>query len=671
MRIYGILISLLVVYTTSTSIIQNLKWSGGWCSICDPRRHDYACSNGVGHWNQGYHLLYNFIPANNRITEIIVTLHGVWGCAPGIATVNATLQHYPLDLQFLMGTCLCGFCDEEAVFHWQGYDFPGYNFGHNAANQLQIQVLTGLICVEEAIVNITYHPQEINRTLTPPPGCDTFGGCGNGTCQVNLTTLTAYCKCPTDYYGPNCQCYIPSYFLETDDAPVLDVASSGFKSKDTLFLTVNNSAKYYDTTIVFLNSINGTCDYPNPSTDIIWTKTFDPVACRYVLQGIIPWAVAWPQCIFNKTVTDQWLIFEGEMIITNEEYLGQLTLPGTNITLTRTIISDLPFVVRYPTGITLSTANVTVFGVVDIQAAIVYQEFTTSDSPPPGTGLVKLETLVQYPFLLLNPVFLTSNDSQLIVTIFGDPGNGVSTCLADGQDCIQLWDIYIYPDTTQCTMSGLYLFGFTVACFPSFSPCPLVNSSTDATVSFILTSGYFCAQIVETVDLRGQFTSYGDSNYLQPKSNFLVGQEIYFLITVASTQATIISTNITQLVAGFSNGTLVTLYQGGDNTPSGTSLNLMVAVDVGLPTQDTIQLYLSPQFFSVDNQLSQAVNFEVYVQVTYFNTQKRTIMTSTYNSHLQINIALPNITVINPPQNESSTPFISLLIMIILGILNW
>lgn len=641
MNLIVILVSLLLVYAQAGSLVETVKWHGGWCSICDPMDHDYACSNGAGHWHDGLKLLHNTIPPSNRITDVTVTLHGVWGCYTSLATLNVTLQHYPVDVQIVTGTCICGYCDQEAVFTWQGYDFPGYNFGTNAPNRLQVQVVTGLVCIEEAIVNITYVPDYIIRNPIPLPTCDAFGGCRNDTCMVNLTTLTASCQCPLDFYGPNCQCYVPSYFLETDNAPVLDVANSGFKLKDTLFLTVNNSVKYFDTTIVFKNSLNGTCNYPNPSTDIIWTKTFDPVECRYVMQGVIPWSVAWPQCIFNRTVTADWLIFEGEMIVTNEEYLGQLTLPGTNISLTRTIISDLPFLVRYPTTIILDPSNVTVSAPVDIQAAIVYQEFTTSDSPPPGTGTVQLETLVQYPFRLTNPLCLTTNNSHLVVTVAGSAENGVSTCLDNGQNCVELWDINIYPDSTQCTMNGLYVFTFTVACV-SLSNCPLGNNNT-ATVSFVLTSEYFCPQIVETVDLTGEFNSYADSGHLQIKENFMVEQEIYFTVTVSSTAATIVSTNVSQLVVQFSNGTNVILYQGGANTAQGNFLDLIVVNDAGSPTQDNIQLYLNPQFFGFTNELSQVMNFVVYVEVSFFNTQKRGLMTTLstqqYTTQSQVSIS--------------------------------
>jgi hypothetical protein len=69
-----------------------------------------------------------------------------------------------------------------------------------------------------------------------------------------------------------------------------------------------------------------------------------------IALGIIPWTAAYPTCVVQKNVTDQWLIFAGEMIVENKENLGPMSenRPGDII---RTIVSRLPFQVRYPTSV--------------------------------------------------------------------------------------------------------------------------------------------------------------------------------------------------------------------------------------------------------------------------------------------------------------------------------
>ena len=85
-----------------------------------------------------------------------------------------------------------------------------------------------------------------------------------------------------------CQCFVPSKDLETDHPPYLDVANSGFVAEGVLQLVIWNSAKYFDTTIDFKDSINGTCNYPIASVGITWNVTFDPVNCIYIYTVQIP-----------------------------------------------------------------------------------------------------------------------------------------------------------------------------------------------------------------------------------------------------------------------------------------------------------------------------------------------------------------------------------------------
>lgn len=633
---------LLINIVRSDYTLTTVYFKGGRCSICSPSQNpeprNYACSNRVGFWDDGRKFFENQIPQGNTLTEITAVMIGDWSCIDYYkhpfampAKVNLTLQSSEIETNVLSSQCECFDQCSEATFHWQNDNgFPGYNYNTSGLNRLQVHVLEGLICVNQITLNLTYTTSTGSRTTPPVPvlTCDSFGGClNNGTCVANLTTNTASCNCPRFYYGPNCQCYVPTYNLITDHPAVLDTQNSGFLSKDTLYLTVNNSVKYFDTKITFVNSINGTCDYPSPSVDVTWTRTFDADLCVYTYEVIIPWGTAWPACIFNRTVTDEWILFEGIMNITNEEVLNDIDLPGEDLVLTRTLIQKIPFIVRYPTSINLVVENITIYADAVIQAAVVQQYFTTSSTQPPGVGYVQLLTASVYPFKLVSPYSLSGDASGATVNVSSDAANGVTTCLDDGTNCVQYWDIYIDPFLNACNFDGAYVFNFTISCDASrLSDCPYDSSSTDNTGAIVmfLTSGDFCPVIVETVDLSGSLTSYGDFLHTDPKSNFVVDQMVYFVALVNSTKATIINSTVSMFEVLFSNGTSLVLSQNGVNTLAGNLADCLIT-NVP-PLENDIQLDLTPLLFSPSNQLSELFTFMTTIDVEYFNTQKRTIL---------------------------------------------
>ena len=665
-----ILICLIGITLTADSVTYTLPCNGGWCTVCEPwvprDVGNYACSNGMGDWcHCGRKVVPNLVPAGNVVIGVVVELHGLWGCCTSNSVVNITLQGHEVQTRSLTGSCLCATCNTDPVFTWTGTtlvggSFPNYNYNSSAPNLLQINVLSGIICVTDIFVNITYDTPLTSRTPPPItlPSCDDFGGCGpNGTCFVNLTDLTTSCICEQDFYGPNCQCYLPSYKLITDHPPVLDVSRSGFKTKDTLYLVVNNSAKYFDTTITFKNQLNTSCDFPTPSDGVIWTSTFDPIACLYTLQVTIPWGVAWPTCIFNRTDTPEWLIFEGEMIIVNYENPPPLSVSGANYTFTRQIVSNIPFIIRYPKSITVGQiGNVTVYADVNIDAEIIEQTFTTGDSPAPGVGYVQLATLTDYPFKITGPLSLTANPTRSALTVVGDSANGVTTCLDDGSACLQYWDIDIYPFLDQCNLDGSYTFNFSITCQPSVSNCPLVNNT--GYIVFVLASEYFCPTIVETVDLTGSLVVYRDSSHLLPENIFIVSQTAYFVLSISSVQASIVGANVTDFYVVLGNGTTVYFFTNGNITPSGTAAELLITDNADPQFDDFIQLNLIPAIFLFDYPTSSNDVFFVAADVFFFNTQKRTVvnlqlLNSTQNSQSQQYSGQTSLTI---TKNQSGTP---------------
>jgi hypothetical protein len=622
-----LIVAFVAIVTSDQNITLTLDFNGGWCAICEPVINNYACSDGAGNWNSGKKLLLNSAPAGNLLTSVIVTMYGVWGCGDNnVSTITAMLQGNEIQTIQTNGTCECRTCDSVLIFNWQSpTGFPNYNYNTNGINRFQILVPQGVICVHEAILTLTY--TSTSQLIQPytPPTCDSFGGCGpNGTCVTNSSMTETNCQCDTDYFGPNCQCFVPSDGLATDRPAILDPAKSGFFQQDLLTLTLNISAKYHNTTIAFRYSSNQTCDFSNPNNDIIWTTIFDPDNCVYVYQVTIPWGLSSPQCIVNRSVTPEWIIFTGQMDLVLYEALPPLKLPNQNIPITRLLESPLIFQVIYPSSVTMNIGDPTIYSPVIVQAAIDQQIFTTSISSPPGTGFVRLMTVTQYPFHLISPFEILYDTTKYQVTITSDSANGNTTCLNDGTNCIQYWDITISPFTNVCDIDGLYYFNFSVGCLLSVvNSCPLTSNNSHGSIMFAVTSEDFCPQIVESIDLTGTFNSYQDPTHVVPKISFMQGQTAYFLVVVASQKATITNTTVGDLVLIYGNGTQVLLYHNGNTTPAGASVNCIVHNDVITNTESSIQLELLPTLFTPTNKIMETYTFEVTVDVTFFNTQKK------------------------------------------------
>ncbi len=121
--------------------------------------------------------------------------------------------------------------------------------------------------------------------------------------------------------------------------------------------------------------------------------------------------------------------------------------------------------------------------------------------------------------------------------------NGCSS--SSGTVCSQKVTMDIIPNGA-CQLTGDYQMVFRLACRGS-DPCPLDNTTNNATINAIIKSEDFCNALVFDIDLSGTLQIFQDVNHLQPKSAFLDGQVMYFLVTVGSTKAAIITTNITNI----------------------------------------------------------------------------------------------------------------------------
>jgi hypothetical protein len=645
-----IFLFLFVSSVYSDTITQTISLTGPGCSLCSGPNGNYACSSWGSYWNFGLLTFVDQVPTGDIVTGVSMDLYGVWGCDTSLATVNLTLQGNEVQAETIFGQCQCSTCDAVETFSWydSGFCFPGYNYG--GVNTIQVNVLSGLICLQEIVMTITHVPGNQNTCLPNQLTCNNVQ-CGNGTCVIDTYNHVTKCNCSSEFYGPECQCYVPSYDLITDHPPVLNVAASGFKTRDTLTLVFNNSVKYFDTTVSFKNAYNNTCNFPQASDAVTWSEVFDPNNCVNVFTVVIPWVVAWPTCIFDRQEVGNWIVFTGEMIVENVEDLGSLTSNSGDIT--RTLVSRLPFEVRYPKTIefTNTGSNVTVYSDVNVVAAIVAQNSETSSPPNPDVAYVTLLTIVQYPFVLTAPYSISGDTSKFALSVVQ-----LNSCADNGSPCEQSWMITILPTVDQCNFNGNYVFDFTVACVTS--ACPLDSNTNTGTISFTLQSEDFCAQIVENIDLTGTFMSFEDDLHTTPKVDFLFHQTIYFQAVVSSTKATIISTVVNNFNVVLWNNNMVPLYNYG-NTVSGNDVSLQVLNNLNGGLECDLSLVVDPSVFPVPVNQNDMVTFDLVLDVTYLNTQskKRTSKKQKFNARTILSVNGPQATQIASDSNKNVVGF--------------
>ena len=593
-----------------------LSFDGAHCEICDTGVGNYACSNGLGFWNNGTIFFQNPIPDNNVLTNINVVLKGTWGCDNDSSTISLYLEDTFLATETKSGHCFCGQCDHEIEYDISD-SFPQYRYG-DELNKLQLVVDEGLACVTTVTVILEYEP---GTSTTPPPSghCNKFGGCGNhGICQYDFEIDEYRCMCDLDWHGPNCDCFVPSLHLQTDNPPVLDGERSGFEEKDMFVLYVNNSVKYYDTKLKIRNNLNGFCNFGQADIGIMWTRTYDPIDCVYTYKGTVPWQSPFPECFFTRFETDNFILLTAELLIENKEDLGPFSDTRPN-RLVRTISSTIPFQIKFPKGINLTTdGDISVFAQLQVFAAIVEQTFETG-TPSPGLGTIKLLTSVQWPFQLTAPLNVSGPEGYDL-SIDGPWEDGGAACLDDGNECQQIWTVLNRPDTDKCNIDGNYTTYFKVKCKDSVQNCVIDDTNNDVQINFRLESEDFCPQITDEIDLLGSMDIYKDAAHNIRADAFFLGDTIYFKIVLASDKTSILRSILKKFTMSFTDGTIITLYNMG-NTDSGNFVNLLVFNNIA-PDEVHIELTVDSDVFKVPTDDCDNVRFWADIKVDFFDSLK-------------------------------------------------
>lgn len=604
-----LILSLLLILIGSQSITVTLNWNGGHCTVCTGTNGNYACNNGMGNWNLGKNNFAVTVPAGNIVTSLTATTFGEFGCQGPSSTMGFLLNSVLLSTKTFSGQCACGSCDAPGVF--TATNSTGFNFNYDSTNVVQLVVLNNAVaCINKVVLVLNYAPG-LRYGQVPPPICD--NGCGSGYCKYDIN-MDPVCVCPFPNFGTNCECNMPPKLLETSEPPFFTPQNSGFLSKGTLSLAFKNPVNYYNTDITFINSLNNTCTYSKPFEGVIWSKEnlLGQCADLYTIQ--VPWNIVYPNCIFNREIVGNNIVFGGVMQITNTQNLGNLSVTRP-IPMIRTLSTSIVFYLQYPISISLQSTTENIFSSVLLQAAVVSNTWNSGYPQMPGTAIIILTTTIQNPFLL--KPFLITGPSGMTLSI----SPFTSNCPDDGITvCTQQWKIENTPDNNLCAITGTYMSNYTVSCQPSRqNNCPIDKNTNSSAIQFSVISGNICPQIADNVDLSGSFSTFEDKALTINKQDFLFGQKIYMKLAVTSTKANIIKTTLTNLKVTLWNGIEIPIYNNGI-TQTGTTLGLITDL-VSKPQENSMEIDVNPVIFNVAQDGEEPIVFSASVTVTFQNTQ--------------------------------------------------
>jgi len=342
---------------------------------------------------------------------------------------------------------------------------------------------------------------------------------------------------------------------------------------------------------VFLNSDNVDATTANvdcyyPRSNYIAKLVED---CRDIWRFAVPWNSA-KNCGWNQTQEENFLVYRGQVIVHNQEYLG--------IEYWRFIRAVLRIKLRFQRFVTVVTDTpASVFNDKITSAAITKQLVAVSLTDP---AVVELTTVLQYPYKLYNGSMGVAPQGKVesyVFTFDNCAGN------VNGTECRQNWRTTLKLTEGTCTLDGTYALNWTLNCYEaaigSSALCPLSKAEDFiAAVTYKLKSENFCATLTIDVGLVGNLRSYENDTFGDVRTAFIVGRKGYFLVKVNSELNT---------PKNSSNGADADLYVvGGLGTVVTFSKITLVTVTVRTTTGTPVRLYenKAPAVFEASKDLN-------------------------------------------------------------------
>jgi len=318
-------------------------------------------------------------------------------------------------------------------------------------------------------------------------------------------------------------------------------------------------------------------------------------------------------CGFNVYILEDVIVYNGTLLVTQSDTLASIR----SQTLIRNTTSPLSLSITFPRYAAVNASSLTIFAPIDVEAAIVVQDYdVTTDS-----GLFQMLVSVEYPFKFSSVTMRSSGGAGInVYPSIADSQEGYQ-CLAASEDCSVLYDLYV--NGTFCALSGFFAVEFGISCRAGVVNCPL-QGGENANVTWTATSTNLCGSVNRNVSLSVGLASYLNSEMSTARQGFLIGQTMYFEATASSTDVTISVANVflKNCTLFFGEGSPTTtplvILEGGEFGSAATS---SVGSDVQILNADGNQMsiFASTQLFTVPTDYNISVVVECYIGVQYNN----------------------------------------------------
>jgi hypothetical protein len=267
------------------------------------------------------------------------------------------------------------------------------------------------------------------------------------------------------------------------------LTSADFSSANVLSLTITAdyvaNRQYF---FAFANE-NGCVTSPDFHNGSEWT--WNDASCQDVGTFAFPWstlsagATASPSvasnCGFNVYILEDVIVYNGTLLVTQSDTLASIR----SQTLIRNTTSPLSLSITFPRYAAVNASSLTIFAPIDVEAAIVVQDYdVTTDS-----GLFQMLVSVEYPFKFSSVTMRSSGGAGInVYPSIADSQEGYQ-CLAASEDCSVLYDLYV--NGTFCALSGFFAVEFGISCRSGVVNCPL-QGGENANVTWTATSTNLC-----------------------------------------------------------------------------------------------------------------------------------------------------------------------------------
>ncbi len=187
--------------------------------------------------------------------------------------------------------------------------------------------------------------------------------------------------------------------------------------------------------------------------------------------------------------------------------------------------------------------------------------------------------------------------------------------------CTQVWRISIV-NGQNCNLNGDYSLRWTITCQQVSGTNPpqcAINSGDLATAALSTISESFCAVISTVLPLTGSLASYQEIGISANKTQFLVGQTLFYRASVVASNITLTATTINSVKLVSNGQSPVILYSGLALGAQGTAGAF--ATNGKTASTADFQFTLSGDFIAtIPDDSSRTYSTVVIVDVDYLNT---------------------------------------------------